>query len=43
MGVPSLENTAPKKLDAATKTIINAAISNVLTRESCNFLKVNFL
>ena len=40
---PNLENTAPKKFDAATKTIIKAEISNVLTRASCNFPSVNFL
>ena len=39
IGVPSLENTAPKKFDAATKTIISAEISKVLTKASCNFLK----
>ena len=43
IGVPSLENTAPKKFEAATKTIIKAEISRVLTNASCNFLNVNFL
>src|SRR5210317_2033758 len=43
IGVPNLENTAPKKFEAATKTIISAEISKVLTSESCNFLKVSFL
>ena len=43
IGVPNLENTAPKKFEAATKTIINAEISRVLTKASCNFLNVNFL
>ena len=43
IGVPNLEKTAPKKLDAATKTIISAEISKVLTKASCNFLNVNFL
>src|SRR5210317_1329727 len=43
IGVPNLENTAPKKFEAATRTIINADISKVLTRESCNFFKVSFL
>ena len=43
IGVPNLEKTAPKKLDAATNTIIKAEISKVLTKASCNFLNVNFL
>ena len=43
IGVPSLAKTAPKKLEAATKTIIKAEISKVLTKASCNFLNVNFL
>ena len=43
IGVPSLEKTAPKKFEAATNTIINAEISKVLTKASCNFFKVNFL
>ena len=43
IGVPSLENTAPKKFEAATKTIINAEISKVLTNASCSFFNVNFL
>ena len=43
IGVPNLANTAPKKLEAATKTIINAEISKVLTKASCNFFNVNFL
>ena len=30
-------------VDAATKTIINAVISRVLTNASCNFGRVNFL
>ena len=34
IGVPSLENTEPKKLEAATKTIIKAEISKVFTRAS---------
>ena len=42
IGVPNLANTAPKKFDAATNTIINAEISKVLTKASCNFLNVNF-
>jgi hypothetical protein len=42
-GVPSLENTAPKKLDAATKNIINAVISKVLIKEFFKVFKVNFL
>ena len=41
--MPSLANTAPKKFDAATNTIISAEISKVLTNASCNFLNVNFL
>ena len=43
VGVPNLANTAPKKFEAATKTIIKAVISKVLTRASCNFGKVSFL
>ena len=43
IGVPSLENTDPKKFEAATRTIIRADISKVLTRASCNFGSVNFL
>ena len=43
IGVPNLEKTAPKKLEAATKTIIKAEISKVLTNASCNFFNVNFL
>src|SRR6056300_1917823 len=43
IGVPNLEKTAPKKFEAATKTMINAEISKVLTKASCNFLNVNFL
>ena len=43
VGVPNLANTAPKKFEAATKTIIKAVISSVLTKASCNFGKVNFL
>ena len=43
IGVPNLENTAPKKLDAATKTIIKAEISKVFTNASCSFLNVSFL
>ena len=43
IGVPSLENTAPKKFDAATKTIINAEISKVLTKASCSLPNVDFL
>ena len=34
IGVPSLEKTEPKKFDAATKTIIKAEISKVLTKAS---------
>ena len=34
VGVPSLAKTAPKKFEAATKTIIRAVISNVLTKAS---------
>ena len=34
IGVPNLENTEPKKFDAATKTIISAEISKVLTKAS---------
>ena len=41
--MPNLANTAPKKFDAATNTIISAEISKVLTNASCNFLNVNFL
>ena len=40
IGVPNLANTEPKKFDAATKTIINAEISKVLTNDPCNFLNV---
>ena len=43
VGVPNLAKTAPKKFDAATKTIISAVISKVLTNASCNFGNVNFL
>ena len=43
VGVPSLANTAPKKFDAATKTIIKAVISKVLTSASCSLDRVNFL
>ena len=43
IGVPSLAKTAPKKFDAATRTIINAVISKVLTSASCNLGMVNFL
>ncbi len=43
VGVPNLAKTAPKKLEAATKTIIKAVISKVLTKASCNFGSVNFL
>ena len=43
IGVPNLAKTAPKKLEAATKTIIKAVISKVLTNASCNFESVNFL
>ena len=43
VGVPNLAKTAPKKFDAATKTIINAVISKVLTKASCNLGSVNFL
>ena len=43
IGVPNLENTEPKKLEAATNTMIKAEISKVFTRASCNFGKVNFL
>ena len=32
-----------KKLEAATRTIIKAEISKVLTNASCNFFSVNFL
>ena len=43
VGVPSLENTAPKKLDAATRKRISTEISRVLTRASWNFDGVIFL
>ena len=43
VGVPNRAKTAPKKFDAATKTIINAVISKVLTKASCNLGRVNFL
>ena len=43
VGVPNLAKTAPKKFDAATKTIIKAVISKVLTRASWSLDKVNFL
>ena len=43
IGVPNLEKTAPKKFDAATKTIINAVISKVLISASCNLPNDNFL
>ena len=43
VGVPSLANTAPKKFDAATKTIIKAVISKVLTSASWSLDRVNFL
>ena len=43
IGVPNLAKTAPKKLDAATKTIIKAEISNVFIKPSCNFENDNFL
>ena len=43
VGVPNLANTAPKKFEAATKTIISAVISKVFTKASCNLDKVNFL
>ena len=43
VGVPNLAKTAPKKFDAATKTIIRAVISKVFTKASCNFGNVNFL
>ena len=34
IGVPNLEKTAPKKFEAATKTMIKAEISKVFTSES---------
>jgi len=37
IGVPSLENTDPKKFEAATSTMIKAVISKVLTKTPCNF------
>ena len=43
VGVPNLANTAPKKFEAATKTIIKAVISKVFTSASCNLGSVNFL
>ena len=33
-GVPRLENTAPKKFDAATKNMIRTVISKVLIKAS---------
>ena len=42
VGVPSLENTAPKKLDAATRNRISTEISRVLTRASWNLDGVIF-
>ena len=42
-GKTSLAKTAPKKLEAATKTIIKAVISKVFTSASWSFFNVNFL
>ena len=41
VGVPSLEKTAPKKLDAHTKTIIKVVISKVFRRELLKDSKVS--
>ena len=43
IGVPNLEKTAPKKFEAATKTMIKAEIYKVFTSESWSFFNVNFL
>ena len=43
VGVPNLAKTAPKKLEAATKNIINAVISSVLINASFKLDIVNFL
>jgi len=37
--VPNLENTEPKKFDAATKTIISAVISKVLKKNDIIFIE----
>jgi hypothetical protein len=43
VGVPYLAKTAPKKFDAATKTMIKAVISNVFDYALCSLGKVGFL
>ncbi len=42
VGVPSRENTAPKKFDAATRNRISVEISSVLTSASCMPFQVSF-
>lgn len=42
VGVPNLENTAPKKFEAQTSTMIKVVISRVFKSELLKDSKVNF-